>query len=76
MSFYGDGAEALTEIVSVKEQIDRYMKAVYGPSYGFRAPETFENLVERWMLYVAGGSIYMANSTMEIIENMAKERGR
>lgn len=36
----------------VKEHIHRYFKAVHGQGYVYRAPETFQNRLERWMLAV------------------------
>lgn len=39
----------------VREQAKRYLEARYGPDVWFRAPETFENAVERWIWAVASG---------------------
>lgn len=59
----------------VKTQIDRYFRAVHGESYGYRAPETFGNLLERWMLAVAGGNLGYASELMAEIETMAGDHG-
>jgi hypothetical protein len=53
-------------------QIDRYFRAVYGDDYAFRAPETFENALERWMLYsTSAGGKELAAAEMRNIEAMA-----
>jgi hypothetical protein len=41
---------------TVREQAKRYMEARYGPDVWFRAPETFENAVERWIWSVASSA--------------------
>jgi len=56
----------------VKEHIDRYFKAVHGPTYVYRAPETFQNAVEQWMLAVAADSEEMAEHTIATIEDHFK----
>jgi phage-related protein len=56
----------------LRNMIDRYFKARYGDSYVFRAPETFDNALERWMLYVAGGSGDLAEQEIVRIEAMCR----
>jgi len=36
-----------------QEHVVRYFRTVYGDDYVYRAPETFHNMLERWMLYAA-----------------------
>jgi hypothetical protein len=48
----------------------RYMEAVYGDSVWFRAPETFNNVLERWMWGVACNVEDYAETQMAIIEQM------
>jgi hypothetical protein len=55
-----------------KEHIDRYFKAIYGKAYGFRAPETFPNALERWMLAIANDNTEMANEELSKIEAWAE----
>jgi hypothetical protein len=58
-------------------QARRYLEAVYGKDVWFRAPETFENLVERWIWTVSTGMTSPGNEIMTEIEvklREAKER--
>ena len=57
----------------VKDQASRYMVARYGPNVGFRAPETFDNVLERWILAVSAGDKEFAEESISRIEKMAKE---
>jgi hypothetical protein len=59
----------------VRDQAKRYLEACYGKSVWFRAPETFENAVERWIWSVASGEIEFAEDCMAKIEEMAAQRG-
>lgn len=52
----------------VREHIHRYFVAVHGEDYVYRAPETFGNVVEQWMAYIAGGSLLMAEACIRRIE--------
>jgi hypothetical protein len=38
-----------------RNQARLYLEARYGKDVWFRAPETFENLVERWIWTIASG---------------------
>jgi hypothetical protein len=58
----------------IDEHISRYFTALYGKDVGFRAPETFPNLVERWMLAVARDDARTAELLMSEIESFAKMR--
>jgi hypothetical protein len=59
---------------SVQKMAHRYLVACYGESYVFRAPETFENLLERWIWAVGAGEASMAEECMAQIEQMAAAR--
>lgn len=52
----------------------RYLEAVYGSDVAFRAPETFPNLLERWLLGVAGGNEAYAEEQLALIERMCGAR--
>ena len=41
---------------TVRVQARRYLEARYGDAVWFRAPETFENVLERWIWAVASGA--------------------
>lgn len=56
----------------VRNDARRYMVAVYGPGWTFKAPETFENLLERWLWAVSADEMKMAATAMTEIERMAK----
>lgn len=60
-------------LTTVQNQIGRYFVARYGNEVGFRAPETFDNALERWMLYVSGGSMDLAEKEMALIERKCAE---
>lgn len=63
------------ELIDVQQQVHRYFSALYGESYAYRAPETFTNALERWMLLVASGDLIAAESQMAEIEKMiARDR--
>lgn len=62
------GEHRLMDPNKVREMIHRYFVARYGDSYTFRAPETFDNALERWMLYVGGNAGDMAEAEMVNIE--------
>src|SRR5579859_4229656 len=58
----------------IQDQACRYFRAIYGPDYVYRAPETFGNLVERWIWAVGGDVAQMAEALMADIERLAAER--
>jgi hypothetical protein len=55
----------------IKQQIHRYFVAVYGINYVYAAPETFGNVLERWMLAVVAENNVAAEEYMSAIEQMA-----
>lgn len=61
-----------SEILTVQSQIHSYFTALYGESYTYRAPETFDNALERWMLMVASGDLDAAASQMAEIEQLVR----
>jgi hypothetical protein len=64
------------ELITVQAQVHRYFTALYGEHYVYRAPETFNNALERWMLLVAAGDLTASASQMvEIEEMIRKDRG-
>jgi hypothetical protein len=63
------------DLSTVQHQIDRYFTLLYGENYVYRAPETFTNALERWMLLVASGDLNTAGIQMLEIEEMI-QRGR
>lgn len=58
------------DLSTVQRQIDRYFTTLYGENYVYRAPETFANALERWMLLVASGNLNTAGIQMLEIEAM------
>jgi hypothetical protein len=59
----------MDELQKIREMISRYFKARYGDDYVFKAPETFDNALERWMLYVMSNEGFdMAEQEMAKIE--------
>lgn len=67
-----DEDEPLATLELVKEQIHRYFVAVHGEKYGYRAPETFGNKLEQWMLCVAGDNMESAEQHISDIEGHFK----
>jgi hypothetical protein len=60
----------------VQTQIHGYFTALYDENYVYRAPETFTNALERWMLLVAASDFVAAGNQMSEIETMiARDRG-
>jgi hypothetical protein len=56
-----------------QEHVSRYLKARYGDDVVYRAPETFENAIERWMIYsTTHGAAGLAEQTMQLIEEKVK----
>lgn len=66
--------EAQSEAAMIRDHANRYLKAVYGPDYVYRAPETFGNLVERWIWAVSAGLPEMAHACIAEIERHCAER--
>jgi hypothetical protein len=56
------------DLITVQAQVHAYFTALYGENYVYRAPETFDNALERWMLLVASGDLDAAASQMAEIE--------
>ena len=57
------------DLMAVQDQARRYMTARYGESVWFKAPETFPNMLERWIWAVASGHPEFADSLMTQIED-------
>ena len=66
--------EANSEAAMVCDHASRYLRAVYGPDVIYRAPETFGNLVERWIWAVASQVPEMAHAAIADIERHCAER--
>lgn len=60
----------------VREQINRYFVGLYGQDYTYRAPETFSNQLEVWMLLVCSGDLPAAEEQMQKLERMIEEGKR
>ena len=67
-------AEAEASAGWQQEQAARYLTAAYGPDVIYRAPETFSNLVERWIWSVASGLPDFGETCMTAIEAHCAER--
>lgn len=64
------------ELSLVRTQVHQYFTALYGENYVYRAPETFTNALERWMLLLAAGDLDASASQMAEIELMIRrDRG-
>lgn len=58
-----------------REQARRYLEAQYGPDVWFAAPETFNNVLERWIWAVASGcEDTLGEDCITAIEAHAKAR--
>lgn len=65
-----------SDFITVQAQVHQYFTALYGENYVYRAPETFDNTLERWMLLVASGDLDAASSQMAEIEQLIRrDRG-
>ena len=64
------------ELFRFREQAQRYMRAVHGPDFIYRAPETFDNVLERWIWALAAGMPDFAEAQMVQIEVMAAAHQR
>ena len=59
----------------VRKQARRYLEARFGKDVWFRAPETFENLLERWIWAVASNAPELAEESLAAIETgLARHR--
>lgn len=56
------------EFRQVQDQASRYLIARYGESVWFRAPETFDNVLERWIWCLASGELDFAETCITQIE--------
>lgn len=66
----------MSELITVQSQVHQYFTALYGENYVYRAPETFDNALERWMLMVASGNLDAASRQMTEIEALiVRNRG-
>lgn len=64
-----------TALVGVRKQARRYLEARYGLDVWFRAPETFDNLLERWIWAVASNAPELAEESIVAIETgLARHR--
>ncbi len=66
--------EATSEAGMIRGHAQRYFRAVYGPDYIYRAPETFGNLLERWIWAIGAGQPEMAHACIADIERHCAER--
>lgn len=57
-----------------QRQAFRYLNARFGPDWLYKAPETFENLVERWIWCVANGTEGLGESCIDAIAAHCLER--
>ena len=64
-------AEARAEAAMIRDHASRYLRAVCGPDYIYRAPETFGNLLERWIWAVSAGDPEIAHACIADIERIA-----
>jgi hypothetical protein len=67
-----DSAEIIAEesrrYQEIRSQAKRYLESVYGNDVWYRAPETFANLVERWIWNIASGITDYGDKVMTEIE--------
>jgi len=59
-----------------KDHARRYLESIYGKSVWFRAPETFGNVLERWIWAVASDLPVMAEECITGIESHFNEKER
>ena len=58
-------------LARVRNQSVRYFRAVHGDAWVYKAPEQWQNMVERWMWALACGDLDDAEATIARIEQMA-----
>ena len=68
-------AEARSELKMIQDHANLYLRAAYGPDVVYRAPETFRNMLERWIWAVAAGVPEIAHACIADIERYAAEDG-
>lgn len=66
--------EAESEAATIRGHAQRYFRAFYGPDYLYRAPETFPNVLERWIWAVGAGVPELAHVAIADIERYCAER--
>jgi hypothetical protein len=66
--------EARSEAAMIRDHANRYLRAVYGPDVVYRAPETFGNLVERWIWAIGAEVPEIAHACIADIERHCAER--
>lgn len=64
------------EVQTVRNHIHEYFTSVHGKDYVYRAPETFDNALERWMLAVRSGNLEVAAEHMARIQLLAAEQAQ
>ena len=62
----------MDRLEQIKGHVHRYFVAVYGKGYIYKAPELFQNTVERWMLHVSAGDMEEAEREIAAIEEHFK----
>jgi hypothetical protein len=63
------------DLEQVQAQARRYLEARYGrDSVWFRAPEAFDNALERWIWAIASGAPDLAEDCMTMIEQHLEGR--
>ena len=67
--------ELRSQLGTVRRQASRYLEARYGKNVWFKAPETFDNVLERWIWAVASDAGDLAEKCMTEIEEHFSERG-
>lgn len=69
-------SEPVWLLQQVQDQARRYLEAMYGTNVWFRAPETFDNLVERWIWSVASGrnGVRVGEASIDTIEQKVREQ--
>jgi len=58
----------MDQLEAIRSQAKRYLEARYGESVWFKAPETFENVLERWIWSIASDAPELAEQCMTQIE--------
>jgi hypothetical protein len=61
-------SEEAKQLAVTQAQARRYLQARYGASVWYAAPETFNNVLERWIWAVAGGDSDLADQCINEIE--------
>jgi hypothetical protein len=61
------------ELATIRKQAQRYLEARFGGDVWYRAPETFQNVLERWIWAVASDAGGLAEECMTAIEQHFSE---